>query len=134
VTEVRDRGVFPLELKHATSYIREGFALVGDAAHTIHPLAGQGVNLGFLDVGALLDIVSEATRQGRNIGGMHALRRYERARKGSNMAMLASMDVFKRLFSNRVRPLSVVRNAGLSLVDRLGPVKQFFVRVAMGLD
>lgn len=134
VIKVEDRGVFPLELKHAKTYIREGFVLVGDAAHAIHPLAGQGVNLGFLDVIALLEVISNATGQQRDIGGTHTLRKFERERKGSNVTMLAAMDGFKRLFSNDIMLLSTIRNAGLSLVDNLGPLKQFFVRYAMGLD
>ena len=134
VTEVKDRGVFPLELKHAKTYIREGFVLVGDAAHAIHPLAGQGVNLGFLDVIALLRVIADAAGQQRDIGSMHTLRKFERQRKGSNLTMLAAMDGFKRLFSNNIMPLSKVRNAGLTMVDNLGPLKQFFVRYAMGLD
>jgi 2-octaprenylphenol hydroxylase len=134
VTRVEDRAVFPLELKHAKTYIREGFVLVGDAAHAIHPLAGQGVNLGFLDVIALLDIVSTAHEQKRDIGGMHTLRKFERERKASNITMLAAMDGFKRIFSNDIAPLAKVRNAGLSLVDNLGPLKQFFMRYAMGLN
>ncbi len=134
VIKVQDRAVFPLELRHANTYIREGFVLVGDAAHAVHPLAGQGVNLGFLDVITLLEVISEATGQQRAIGGTHSLRKFERARKGSNIAMLAAMDGFKRLFSNDVMALSIMRNTGLSLVDNLGPLKQFFVRYAMGLQ
>lgn len=134
VIDVKDRGVFPLELKHAKTYIREGFVLLGDAAHAIHPLAGQGVNLGFLDVIALLEVIANATSQQRDIGGMHTLRKFERERKGSNITMLAAMDGFKRLFSNNLKVLSTMRNAGLSFVDNLGPLKQFFVRYAMGID
>ncbi len=132
--EVESRAVFPLELRHAEDYIREGFVLVGDAAHAIHPLAGQGVNLGFLDVDALLDIVSRARSQSRNPGGLHTLRQYERCRKGSNLVMLGAMDMFKRLFSNRLAPLAMLRNRGLSFVDQLGPLKNFFARYAMGLE
>lgn len=134
ITQVDSRAVFPLELKHAVDYISEGFVLIGDAAHAIHPLAGQGVNLGFEDVRALLDVVAEAFAAGRQPGGLHTLRKYERERKGANLTMLGAMDVFKRLFSNRIRPLSFVRNSGLSLVDRAGPVKHFLTRYAMGLD
>ncbi len=134
IIAVESRAVFPLELKHSKTYIRDGYVLVGDAAHAIHPLAGQGVNLGFKDIEALLQLVSQARQQGRDIGSWRVLRQFERERKGSNMTMLAAMDVFKRLFSNRVKPLSVIRNAGLSLVDNLGPIKQFFMRYAMGLD
>ena len=134
VLAVESRAVFPLELKHSDDYVREGFVLIGDAAHAIHPLAGQGVNLGFLDVVALLDIVANAKSQQRQIGSMHVLRQYERRRKGSNMTMLASMDIFKRLFGNRFKPLAMLRNRGLTLVDNLGPVKTFFTRYAMSLD
>ncbi len=134
IISVEKRGVFPLELKHAQSYIREGYVLIGDAAHAVHPLAGQGVNLGFLDVQALQEIICNAQEQGRNLGGMRVLRQYERDRKASNMTMLAAMDGFKRLFSNRILPLVAVRNAGLSFVNNLGALKHFFVRYAMGLD
>lgn len=134
ITAVDSRAVFPLELKHAVDYISEGFVLIGDAAHAIHPLAGQGVNLGFEDVHALLDIVDDAYAAGRQPGGLHTLRKYERQRKGANLTMLGAMDVFKRLFSNSNRPLSLLRNTGLSLVDRAGPVKHFLTRYAMGLD
>jgi len=134
ITAVESRGVFPLELKHATTYIKEGFVLVGDAAHAIHPLAGQGVNLGFQDVVALIKLVTMARQQGRDIGGLRILRQFERERKGSNMTMLAAMDGFKRLFSNRVKAVSMIRNAGLTLVNNAGPIKQFFVRYAMGLN
>lgn len=134
IVSVEKRGVFPLELKHAQTYIKEGYVLVGDAAHAVHPLAGQGVNLGFLDVQALLENTSNAREQRRNLGGLRVLRQYERQRKASNMTMLAAMDGFKRLFSNRIMPLVAVRNAGLGFVNNLGALKQFFVRYAMGLD
>lgn len=132
VIEIRDRGVFPLQLKHANTYIREGFVLIGDAAHAIHPLAGQGVNLGFQDVEALLEIIQLTRQQSRQPGSMRMLRQFERQRKGSNLTMLAAMDGFKRLFSNDNLPLSLIRNRGLSLVDQAGPLKQFLVRYAMG--
>ena len=134
IESVEKRAVFPLELKHAQTYIKEGFVLIGDAAHAVHPLAGQGVNLGFLDVEALLENVCLAREQKRNLGGMRTLRHYERQRKASNMTMLAAMDGFKRLFSNRILPLVGLRNAGLNFVNNLGTLKQFFVRYAMGLD
>jgi 2-polyprenylphenol 6-hydroxylase len=133
VEAVGPRGVFPLRLGHAETYIRPGLALVGDAAHAIHPLAGQGVNLGLLDAAALAQTLIEARAAGRAIGSQATLRRYERARKGGNMAMLAAMDAFKRTFSNEIVPLKLVRNLGLSLADRSGPLKQLLVRRAMGL-
>jgi len=132
--EVGPRGLFPLRLGHAETYVREGLALVGDAAHAIHPLAGQGVNLGFLDAATLAEVLIEAKRVGRNPGALATLRRYERARKGANMGMLASMDLFKRFFSNEILPLQLLRNFGLSLVDQAGPVKNLIMRRAMGLS
>ena len=107
--------------------------MIGDAAHAVHPLAGQGVNLGFLDAAALAAALIEAGPKRRAIGELWALRRYERARRGDNMLMLAAMDGFKRLFSNAVTPLAVARSLGLSLVDRAEPVKQLFMRHALGL-
>ena len=98
----------------------------------MHPLAGQGVNLGFLDAAALAAALDEARHKRRDIGGLWALRRYERARRGDNLLMLATMDGFKRMFSNAVLPLAVLRSAGLSLVDRLGPIKHRFARHAIG--
>jgi 2-octaprenylphenol hydroxylase len=134
VEAVGPRGVFPLRLGHAETYIRPGLALIGDAAHAIHPLAGQGVNLGFLDAAALAETLIEAGKNGRSIGSLSTLRRYERARKGGNMSMLAAMDAFKRTFSNEILPLRLLRNLGLSLADHSGPLKQLLVRRAMGLS
>ena len=134
VTAVGPRGVFPLRLGHAETYIKPGLALIGDAAHAIHPLAGQGVNLGFLDAAALAETLIEARKAGREIGSQSTLRRYERARKGGNMAMLAAMDAFKRTFSNEILPLRLARNLGLSLADNAGPLKGMLVRRALGLS
>ncbi len=133
IVEVGPRGVFPLRLQHADAYVQAGLALVGDAAHAVHPLAGQGVNLGFLDAAALADVLLEARRKGRSIGSFTTLRRYERARKGENMAMLAAMDAFKRLFSNDILPLRLIRNLGLKLTDTATPVKHLIMRRALGL-
>jgi 2-octaprenylphenol hydroxylase len=134
VEAVGPRAVFPLRLGHAETYIKPGLALIGDAAHAIHPLAGQGVNLGFLDAATLAETLIDARRAGRAIGRLSTLRRFERARKGGNMAMLAAMDAFKRTFSNEIPPLRLLRNLGLTLADRSGPLKQLLVRRAMGLS
>ncbi len=133
VMDAGPRGVFPLRLGHAKTYIREGLALVGDAAHAIHPLAGQGVNLGFLDAATLFEVLAEARDSRRKIGSFATLRRYERARKGANLGMLGAMDFFKRFFSNEILPLQLTRNLGLSLVDHAGPVKHLIIKRAMGL-
>ncbi|MEJ2591834.1 MAG: UbiH/UbiF/VisC/COQ6 family ubiquinone biosynthesis hydroxylase [Candidatus Thiodiazotropha sp.] len=133
VKAVGPRGVFPLRLAHAEHYVLPGLALIGDAAHAIHPLAGQGVNLGFLDAATLAETLMDARSAGRPIGSLATLRRYERARKGANMGMLAAMDAFKRTFSNEILPLRLVRNLGLTLADRAGPLKQLMVKRAMGL-
>ena len=132
ILEAGPRAQFPLRLRHAKNYVARGLALVGDAAHTVHPLAGQGVNLGFLDAAALVDILVDATTAGRQPGDLNTLRRYERARKGANMGMLAAMDGFKRLFSNDILPLRLVRNLGLNLTDAATPVKHLITRRALG--
>ncbi len=134
IMESGPRGVFPLRLQHADRYVLPRLALVGDAAHSLHPLAGQGVNLGFMDAAVLADVVLEAVARGRDPGTLHTLRRYERARKGANIAMLGAMDAFKRLFSNDIAPLRWLRNAGLELADRIVPVKQLFLRRALGTE
>lgn len=128
---VGPRGVFPLRLQHADRYVLPRLALAGNAAHALHPLAGQGLNIGMLDVAALADVLLNAGR--RDIGSLSLLRRYERWRKGDNIAMVGAMDVFKRLFSNDKMPLVQLRNVGLGLADRLHPVKNFFMRHGMGL-
>ena len=127
-----ERGIYPLRLQHASRYIRPGLALVGDAAHVIHPLAGQGVNLGLLDLAELVDVVAEAQQHHRPIGMESTLRRYERARKGENLAMQGAMDLIKRLFSNDLPPLKLARNLGLELADRIEPVKKLLVKNALG--
>jgi len=127
------RGAFPLVLRHANSYSAERLVLAGNAAHAIHPLAGQGLNLGVSDAAALAEVLLEAHANKQDIGELSVLRRYERWRKADNVAVMAAMDGFKRLFSNDSTPLSVVRNLGLSLADHAGPVKTMMIRRAMGL-
>ena len=127
------RASFSLNLQHAMAYTAPRLALIGDAAHTLHPLAGQGVNLGVLDAATLAEVVLEAHRLGKDMGAHGTLRRYERWRKGDNLAMMAAMDGFKRLFSNNFMPLHWLRNSGLRLTDRATPVKNLMMRHAMGL-
>ncbi|NEX21302.1 UbiH/UbiF/VisC/COQ6 family ubiquinone biosynthesis hydroxylase [Thiorhodococcus mannitoliphagus] len=127
------RAAVPLRLQHAKHYVQHGLALIGDAAHAIHPLAGQGVNLGFLDAAELVVALEHAIGCGRDIGGLWALRRYERSRRGDNMLMLAAMDAFKRLFSNDHPAISAVRSLGLEVTDRVKPVKRLFMTRALGL-
>lgn len=133
IGEIGPRAAFPLRLQHAEQYVKPRLALIGDAAHAVHPLAGQGVNLGFLDAAALAAALDDALDRRRDVGGLWALRRYERARRGENMLMLGAMDGFKRMFSNALPPLAALRSAGLSAVDRLAPAKQLFMRHALGL-
>ncbi len=127
------RASVPLRLQHAGRYVEAGLALIGDAAHAIHPLAGQGVNLGFLDAAELSSALDIALERRRDIASLWTLRRYERARRGDNLAMLAAMDGFKRLFGNRFPPLAAARGLGLALADRIGPVKRLFMERALGL-
>jgi 2-octaprenylphenol hydroxylase len=131
---VSKRAAFPLQRLHAEEYVRRRFALAGDAAHAVHPLAGQGVNLGLLDAASLAEVILDAQARGRDIGDYSVLRRYARWRTGDNQAMIFALDGFKRLFSNDVAPLAMLRNAGLSAVDRFTPLKHVFVRRAMGLS
>ena len=128
------RAAFPLRLQHAHDYVRPRLALIGDAAHSVHPLAGQGVNLGLLDAAALAEVLLDARQAGRAIGALKTLRRYERWRKGDNLLMMGVMDGFKRLFGTTWSPLRFARNAGLTLTDKLQPVKNLIMRRAMGLE
>ena len=134
ILSVGPRAAFPLRMQYAKSYVRPRAALIGDAAHAVHPLAGQGVNLGFLDVAALSDALEHARDHQRDIGGLATLRRYERARRGENLLMLTAMDAFKRGFGNRIPPLVAARNLGLFAADHVGPIKRVFMRQALGLD
>jgi 2-octaprenylphenol hydroxylase len=133
IVEVGHRAAFPLRLQHARAYVQPGLALIGDAARVIHPLAGQGVNLGLLDAATLAEVVLDAVAAGHDFGSLKVLRRYERWRKGDNLLMMGMMDGFKRLFGNGLPPVRLLRNIGLNLTDTAGPLKNFIARRAMGL-
>ncbi|HLS99044.1 MAG: UbiH/UbiF/VisC/COQ6 family ubiquinone biosynthesis hydroxylase [Porticoccaceae bacterium] len=126
------RFAFPLRQRHAVDYVQPGVVLVGDAAHTIHPLAGQGVNLGFADAAALVEELGRALERGLPVGHLSALERYQRRRKPANLAMMAAMEGFKRLFDETPPLVRLVRNNGMNLLNRLAPVKNQLIRQAMG--
>ena len=126
--KVLQTGSFPLTRRHAQQYHKNGCVLVGDSAHTINPLAGQGVNLGFKDVAALLDITAEQDELTTDL-----LRKYERCRRGDNLLMQSGMDFFYKTFSNDLMPLKVVRNAVLKVAENSGPIKQQVLKYALGL-
>jgi 2-octaprenylphenol hydroxylase len=130
---VGGRGAFPLRHLHARQYVAERVALVGDAAHTVHPLAGQGANLGLQDAAALAEIVHAGWTRGRDPGRRANLRPYERWRKGRNLVMEQGLSGFQWLFGSRLEPVRVARNLGLSMVDRLPPLKRLFMRYASGI-
>lgn len=123
----------PLRQRHAKRYVAEGLALIGDAAHTIHPLAGQGVNLGFLDAAVLAEVLLQAHQRGERLADVKVLSRYERRRMPHNLALMAAMEGFERLFQADPLPLRWLRNAGLKLVEQMPEAKALFVREALGL-
>ncbi|NKB53116.1 MAG: ubiquinone biosynthesis hydroxylase [Rhizobiaceae bacterium] len=126
------RKAFPLGLTLARDYVRPRFALVGDAAHGIHPIAGQGLNLGFKDAAALAQVIVETDRLGLDIGTMTALERYQQWRRFDTVQMGVVTDVLNRLFSNDIGPLRMLRTVGLGIVDRLPGLKKSFINQAAG--
>lgn len=133
IAAVGPRRAFPLGFAVARSFIAERVALVGDAAHVIHPIAGQGLNMGLRDVAALAETIVDAARLGLDPGSLAVLERYQRWRGFDTMAMGAATDGLNRLFSNRSDALRLFRDVGLGLVDRLPALKHFFIREAAGL-
>ena len=133
VTAVDPRICIPLRQRHAKRYVESGLALIGDAAHSIHPLAGQGVNLGFLDAAVLAEVLLHALQRGEQANDVRVLSRYERRRMPHNLAMMAAMEGFERLFQADPLPLRLLRNSGLNWVDELPDAKALFVRRALGL-
>ncbi|MDJ0935167.1 MAG: UbiH/UbiF/VisC/COQ6 family ubiquinone biosynthesis hydroxylase [Kiloniellales bacterium] len=128
------RWSYPLSLLHAERYIDRRLALVGDAAHGIHPIAGQGLNLGLRDVAVLAETLVDARRLGLDLGGGPALARYQRWRRFDNVMLTVVTDGLNRLFSNDLGPLRLARDLGLSTVGRIGPLKRLLMRHAMGLE
>lgn len=128
------RFVFPLRQRHAIDYVKEAIVLVGDAAHTIHPLAGQGVNLGLLDAKALAQELRRGAEAGRSLADSTVLLRYQRRRKGNNLSMMWLMEGFKRLFAQQDLTIRWLRNMGMNAADKMTPIKNQMIRKAMGLD
>lgn len=126
------RGTFPLCAQHARNYVLPRLALIGDAAHAVHPLAGQGANLGLADASALSAVIEEAIRKGEHPGDRPVLRRYERARKGANATMLHLMTALNQLFAAGSPTLGELRRAGMRLFNVSGPLRERAVRVALG--
>jgi 2-octaprenyl-3-methyl-6-methoxy-1,4-benzoquinol hydroxylase len=126
-------GAFPLTRRHALRYTQQGLALIGDAAHTIHPLAGQGVNLGYRDADALIEVMVNARSHGENWADASTLKRYQTRRQADNFLMQSGMDLFYAGFSNSLTPLKAMRNLGLMAAERSGALKRRALKYALGL-
>ncbi|EXI62240.1 2-octaprenyl-3-methyl-6-methoxy-1,4-benzoquinol hydroxylase [Mannheimia granulomatis] len=131
--KVQSSGSFPLTRQHARHYVQNGVVLVGDAAHTINPLAGQGVNLGFKDVKILLEIFEQAVKKGENFADEAVLKRYEKIRKPDNLLMQTGMDLFYKAFKTELLPLKIARNLGLVLAEKITPIKKLALKYAIGI-
>lgn len=125
------RFAFPLSLSHAETYVAPRLALIGDAAHAMHPIAGQGYNLGLRDVAQLAEILVDGARLGLDLGDPQLLQRYDRARRVDAISMMAMTDGLTRLFSNDIPPVKLARGLGLSLVNKIAPVRKIFMKGAV---
>ncbi|QDP01893.1 FAD-dependent monooxygenase [Thalassotalea sp. PS06] len=131
--EVIDKGAFPLIRRHANQYVKNRVVLVGDAAHSINPLAGQGVNMGFKDVHALQEVIAKAIGSGEHYADASVLRRYEKQRRNDNLLMMTTMDLIYRGFKQPAGPIKLLRNLGLFGAQRMGPIKDKVLAYACGL-
>lgn len=131
--QVETANSFELTRRHAQGYFQNGIVLVGDAAHTINPLAGQGVNLGFKDVKALLEINLKAQKCGQNLANIDRLKEYERQRKADNLLMQSGMDLFYKAFKEDILPLKIARNLALAVAEKATPLKKRALKYALGL-
>jgi 2-octaprenyl-3-methyl-6-methoxy-1,4-benzoquinol hydroxylase/2-octaprenylphenol hydroxylase len=132
ITATTARAAFPLRMRLAERYVAGRCVLIGDAAHVVHPLAGQGMNLGFRDVACLRRTLVDAHTRGRDIGAEHVLRRYERERRSENALAARGLDGIERLFGSRRLPLATLRAAGMTMIDRAPPLLQFVSSIANG--
>lgn len=134
LTHLDGRASFPIARQHAKHYVRDRVVLVGDAAHTINPLAGQGVNLGFQDAQCLQALLRECRRSGTDLANAATLAQYEHQRRPANRRMMLAMDLFYHLFSNRLPPLHLARNLGLGLAQAMPFARNRVARYAMGIE
>ena len=134
IKNVSKRFSFPLQQRHAIDYVRPNFALVADAAHAIHPLAGQGINLGLADVKALTEFIIAGHDRGQLLGDIGLLKRYQRQRKADNLAMMAAVEGLKRLFQPLPLPFRWFRNVGMNIFHEQSQLKNKVIKHAMGID
>ena len=134
IVSIDTRAAFPLKLMHAERYVEPRVALIGDAAHVLHPMAGQGVNLGLLDVAGMTDALEAGRDAGRDAGDMTYLRRYQRARMAENLMMLGATDAFKRVYGSTNPLLRTLRQSAIGVAANLAPIRQVMIHHAVGLS
>ncbi len=130
---ISERFSYPLNFIHAKEYVKPRMALVADAAHGIHPVAGQGLNLGLRDISALVNILTRAKKEAKDIGGIDTLNKYQSVRRPDNIAMAITTDNLNKLFSNNIMPVRILRKIGLRTMQKIKPSKRLFLRQAMGV-